>query len=159
MTTPTRVALTGACVASALALAVVLGMSSNVDQDGNLQPYAFDTDVRLAFATLLIVAVCVSGAIGRPSQSSLVGGYLLFLAAIAYSVALVVRHPGEFDIDGLLAEIGLFAFMIVGVASAYALLGGLLGAAASVVVLGGRWVRDSVWSRYGPHFHHKRPMS
>ena len=146
-----RRALTAACVVSLLVLALVLGLATGVDRDGNLEMYEFDTVILLAFALLVIAVIFSSGAIDRTSQSSLVGGYSLLLTSLVYSIAVVIRHPGEFHVEGpsKLAEIGFVAFVIAGVAAGFALLGGLLGAGASAVFLGCRWLRSSAWPRLG----------
>ncbi len=69
-------------------------------------------------------------------------------SGLAHSLAVVVRHPGEFvPGDPLLAEVGFTALGIAGVVAGFVLLGGLFGAAASAVFLGYRWLRDSAWPR------------
>jgi hypothetical protein len=75
---------------------------------------------------------------------------VLLPTAFAYSLSVVIRHPGEFAADGpLLADIAWTALLIAGFAGEVVLLGGLLGAGASALFLGYRWLRNSAWPRLG----------
>jgi len=154
-----RTALTWACLASLIALALVLGLATGVDRDGNLDGYGSDLIVLLAFCALDITALCALGIIGHPSASAFVSSLISIPTVLVYWLTVIANHPGEFTGNGPLGDIALTALVTAGFVSMAALLAGLVGAGASAVVLGGRWLRHSVGSQHGAHLHHKRPMS
>ncbi len=151
MSPATRSVTTLACFAALLALAVIGGFTTTVDEHGNLDS-SIDPFVFLVFAALIIASVYLSGAMERLSTGTFASSVLAFLAGLSHWAAAVARHPGEFAMDGpLTVEIGFTAFGIAVFGAVAGVLGGMLGVGASAVYLGGRWLRDRARPRLGTH--------
>jgi len=152
MTRAARPAIASACAASVLVLALVLGLATGVDRDGNLDAYWSNPVVLLAFCALDITALCALGIIGRPSASAMGSSLISIPTILVYWLTVIAKHPGEFASDSPLpVEVGVTALLTAGLVGEAVLLAGLLGAGASAAYLGGRWLRDSVRSRLGAH--------
>jgi len=150
MTGSVRSALTWVCLGSLLALALVGGLTTTVDRWGNLDDSRLYPKILYAAAGLIVVASYVSGAIDQWSTSALMASVIACLAGAAYWTAAIARHSGEFGIDGsVLIQIGYPVWFILASGAVFGVAGGLLGAGASAVYLGGRWLHNSVWSRRG----------
>ena len=151
MSPATRSVTTLACLAALLALAVIGGFTTTVDEHGNVDS-SIDPVVFLVFAALIIASVYLSGAMERLSTSAFASSVLAFLAVVSHWAAAVARHPGEFATDDpLTVKIGFSAFVIAAIGALAGVLGGVLGVGASAVDLGGRWLRDRARSRLGTH--------
>jgi hypothetical protein len=151
MSPATRSVTTLACLAALLALAVIGGFTTTVDEHGNLDS-SIDPVVLLVFAALIIASVYLSGAMERLSTGAFTSSVFAFLAGLSYWTAALARHPGEFAMDGPLAvEIGFSAWGIAAFGAVAGVLGGVLGVGASAVYLGGRWLHDRARSRLGTH--------
>ena len=151
MSPATRSVITMACFAALLALAVIGGFTTTVDEYGNLDS-SIDPVVFLVFAALIIASVYLSGAMERLSTSAFASSVLACLAGLSHWAAAVASHPGEFATDDpLTVEIGFAAFGIAAFGGVAGVLGGMLGVGASAVYLGSRWLRDRARSRLGTH--------
>ncbi|MEX0801593.1 MAG: hypothetical protein WD379_10295 [Dehalococcoidia bacterium] len=146
-----RPALTWACVASLVVLALILGLATGVDRNGNLDTYTSNLVVLLTFCALDITALIALGILNRPSTAAVASSLLAMMTILVYWLAVIANHPGEFTPDSPVADVVLTTLGIATLVSMAALLGGLVGFGASVVLLGSRRLRNDVWSRLGPH--------
>ena len=151
MSPATRSVTTLACLAALLALAVIGGFTTTVDEHGNLDS-SIDPVVLLVFAALIIASVYLSGAMERLSTGAFASSVLAFLAGLSHGATAAARHPREFAVEGpLIVEIGFSAFGIATFGAVAGVLGGMLGVGASAVYLGSRWLRDRARSQLGTH--------